>query len=70
MEGRAQSKVKWGVLPLPRSKNGQGIIDPIDQSRALLTKLIIRGFTQGKEIWKGLMLDRCSKCFPRLGAPC
>ena len=68
-EGNARSKVKWDVITLPRSKGGLGIIDPVDQSRALLSKLLIRGFTPGKEIWKILLLDRCSDCFPRLGAP-
>ena len=46
MEGHAQLKVEH-VITLPRSKGGLGIIDPVDQSRALLSKLIIRGFTLG-----------------------
>ena len=41
----------------------------VDQSRALLSKLLIRGFTPGKEIWKVLLLNRCSDCSPQLGAP-
>ena len=35
---------------LPRSKGGLGIIDLVDQSRALLSKLLVRGFTSGQEI--------------------
>ena len=68
-EDNARSKVKWDVITLPRSKGGLGIIDPVDQSRALLSKLLVRGFMPGQEIWKVLLLDRCSDCFPRLGAP-
>ena len=56
-------------ITLPRSKGGFGIIDLVDQSRALLSKMLIRGFTLGQEIWKVLLLDRCSNCSPRLGAP-
>ena len=29
----AQSKVKWEVITLPRSKGGLGIIDLVDQTR-------------------------------------
>ena len=61
--------MKWDVITLPRSKGGLGIIDPVDQSRALLSKLLVRGFMPGQEIWKVLLLDRSSDCFPRLGAP-
>ena len=68
-EGNARSKVEWDVITLPRSKGGLGIIDPMDQSRALLSKLLVRGFMPGQEIWKVLLLDRCSNCFPRLDAP-
>ena len=50
LEGHAQSKVKWDVITLTCSKGGLGIIDPIDQLRALLTQLIVRGFTPGLEI--------------------
>ena len=38
------------VITLPRAKRRLCIIDTVDQSRALLTKLLIRGFTQGQKI--------------------
>ena len=58
-EGNARSKVKWDVITLPRSRGGLGIIDPVDQSRALLSKLLVKGFMSWQEIWKLLLLDRC-----------
>ena len=57
------------LLPLPRSKGGLGIIDLVCQSRPLLSNMLIGGFTPGQEIWKVLLLDRCSDCSPSLGAP-
>ena len=50
MEGNALSKVKWDVITLSGSRGGLGIIDLVDQSRALLSKMLIRGFTPGQEI--------------------
>ena len=56
-EGNARSKVKWDVITLPRSKGALGISDPVDQSRALLSKLLVRGLKPRQEIWKVLLLD-------------
>ena len=55
----AWSKVKWDAITLCHSKGGLGIVDPIDQTRALFTKLSIRGFMPWQEIWKALLLDYC-----------
>jgi hypothetical protein len=38
----ARAKVAWLVITLPTSQGGLGIIDPVDQSKALLTKLVVR----------------------------
>ena len=70
MEGNARTKVKWNVIiTLPHYKGGLGIIDLVDQSRPLLSKLLIIRFTSGQEIWKVLLLDRCSNFSLHLGAP-
>ena len=65
----AAAKVSWEVISLPTKQGGLGIIDPLDQSRALLAKLVVRGFMPGQECWKELFLRRCYECAPRNGAP-
>ena len=69
IEGHAWFKLKWDVITLPPSTWGLCIIDPVDQSRALLSKLIIRGFTMGQERWIVWLLHRCSNFSPSLRAP-
>ena len=59
-EGNARSKVKWIVITLPHSKGGFGIIDPVDQSRALLSKLLVRGFMIAWPLFRLLSSFRCS----------
>ena len=65
----AATKVSWGVISLPTTQAGLGIIDPLDQSRALLAKLVVRWFMPGKECWKELLMRRCYECAPRNGTP-
>ena len=67
-KGHDRSKVKWEVITLLLSKGGLGVIDLVDQRRVLLGKLIFRGFTPSHELCKVLLLNRCSECFPCLGA--
>ncbi|MCO5581971.1 hypothetical protein L7F22_035860 [Adiantum nelumboides] len=50
-----QARVRWSTCTLPTSQGGLGIIDPEMQSRALLTKLIVRGLFPGNEPWKMLL---------------
>ena len=73
MVGRAgeqsMAKVAWSVITLPKGKGGLGIVDPVDQCRALLSKLIVRGFLPGTEIWKTLLRDRIAQCAPVVGQP-
>ena len=40
-EGSARAKVAWSVITLPTSQGGLGIVDPIEQSKALLAKLVV-----------------------------
>ena len=63
------AKVAWSVITLPKVKGGLGIVDPVDQCRALLSKLIVRGFLPGTEIWKTLLRDRIAQCAPVVGQP-
>ena len=48
---------------------GSGIIDPADQNRALLGKLIVRGLLPGDEPWKVLLLQRIQTRAPLTGGP-
>jgi hypothetical protein len=57
----ARAKVKWDTLSLPISKGGLGIIDPKMQSKALLTKLLVRGLTPGGEPWKKLVRHKADQ---------
>ncbi|MCO5592217.1 hypothetical protein L7F22_046215 [Adiantum nelumboides] len=50
-----RARVCWWTVILPTSKGGLGIIDPELQSRALLTKLNVRGLFPGNEPWKMLL---------------
>ena len=43
------AKVAWNVLIQPKINGGLGLIDPLMQSRALLTKFVIRGLLPGAE---------------------
>jgi hypothetical protein len=51
------AKVAWNVLIQPKSNGGLGLIDPLMQSRALLTKFVIRGLLPRSESWKELFLN-------------
>ena len=44
-------------------------MDPVDQSRALLAKLVVRSFLPGEEWWKTLLHNRMSLCAPEVGRP-
>jgi hypothetical protein len=57
----ARAKVKWETLVLPTSQGGLGIIDPKNQSKALLAKLLIRGLEPGGEPWKELLSHKANR---------
>ena len=65
----ARAKVAWGVIIKPKSLGGLGIVDPVDQSRALLAKLVVRSFLPGNEWWKQLLHYRMPECGPMIGKP-
>ncbi|MCO5580302.1 hypothetical protein L7F22_034168 [Adiantum nelumboides] len=48
-------RVSWSTVIMLTSEGGLGIIDREMQSRALLTKLIVRGLFPGNEPWKMLL---------------
>ena len=51
----ARAKVAWSTLTLPKSKGGLGLIDPENQSKAMLAKLLVRGLLPGNETWKMIL---------------
>ena len=57
----------WPVITLPLAKGGLGIIDPADQSRAMLGKFVVRGFLPGVEPWKELLAQRLQARVPPAG---
>ena len=65
--GHARAKVAWTTLILPKSKGGLGLIDPEDQSKALLAQLIVKGKLPGTEPWKMLLKDRMQGFSPQTG---
>jgi hypothetical protein len=65
----ARAKVAWSVITLPTSQGGLGIIDPVDQSKALLSKLVVRSLQPGDELWKLLLKRRMTLCSPTVGRP-
>ncbi|MCO5552845.1 hypothetical protein L7F22_006363 [Adiantum nelumboides] len=50
-----RARVRWSTVILPTSQGSLGIIDREMESRALLTKLIVRGLFPGNEPWKMLL---------------
>ena len=50
-----RARVAWHTCILPREQGGLGIIDPEMQSRALISKCIIRGLFPGNEPWKSFV---------------
>ena len=50
-----RDRVAWHTCILPRSQGGLGIIDPLMQSRALISKCIIQGLFPGDEPWKSFL---------------
>ena len=61
------AKVAWNVLIQPKSNGGLGLIDPLMQSRALLTKFVIRGLLLGSESWKEIFLNQLMQLSPKTG---
>ena len=39
----AKAKVSWSTIVKPLDQGGLGIVDPLQQSKALIAKLVIRG---------------------------
>ena len=70
--GNSTTKVAWAVIIQPRNVNlvrGLGIVDPIDQTRALLGKLVVRCLLLRNELWKSLLRERIVVCSPVIGQP-
>ncbi len=63
----SRAKVAWAVISLPKAQGGLGIIDPVNQSRALLAKLVVRGLQPGIRKWKHLLRYRMALCSPIIG---
>ena len=51
IDSQCSSKVAWNVIMLLDLDGDLGIIDPFDQSEAMLSKLIERGLLPGQEKW-------------------
>ena len=68
-EESAKAKVAWNILIMPKSTGGLGIVDPVDQTRALLSKLVVRVLQAGTEKWKLMLKERIYTCAPIIGQP-
>ena len=55
---RAMAKVGWDVLIRLKRQGRLALIDPFMQSRALLTKLVVKGLLPGIEALKGMLLNQ------------
>ena len=64
---RAVAKVAWDVLVMPKSQGGLALIDPLMQSRALLTKFVVKGLLPGTEAWMGMLLNQLMQLSPKTG---
>ena len=61
----ARAKVSWSTIVKPLDQGGLGIVDPLQQSKALMAKLVIRGLLPGSEPWKQLLFMNCKGFVPR-----
>ena len=61
------AKVAWSILIQPKQKGGLGLIDPFMQSKALLTKHVVRSLLPGQELWKKLWMQHLYKVKPSVG---
>ncbi len=57
----ARAKVAWKTLIQPKSKGGLGLIDPWQQSKALLSKFVVRSLRPDVGPWS-LFLQECLQC--------
>ena len=64
---RAMAKVGWDVLIRLKRQGRLALIDPLMQSRALLTKFVVRGLLPGTEAWKGMLLNHLIRLSPKTG---
>ena len=55
------------MLIQPKIHGGLGLIDPLMQSRALLTKFVIRGLLPRSKVWKGMFLNQLMQLTPKIG---
>ena len=60
-------KVAWTTITTPKHHRGLGIIDPVDQTMALLVKLLVRGLLPGHDPWKLMLAQRLYTCSPHKG---
>ena len=61
------AKVAWTVLIQPKRKGGLGLIDPFMQSKALLSKHVVRSLLPGEELWKKLWIRHLHNVKPSIG---
>ena len=61
------AKVAWTVLIQPKRKGGLGLIDPFMQSKALLSKHVVRSLLPGEELWKKLWIRHLHNDKPSTG---
>ena len=57
----------WDVLITPKSQGGLALIDPLMQSRALLTKFVVRALLPGIEAWKSMLFNHLMQLSPKTG---
>ena len=63
----ARAKVSWSTIVKPLDQGGLGIVDPLQQSKALMAKLVIRGLLPGSEPWKQLLFYELQRFCPKTG---
>lgn len=62
-----RARVAWHTCFLPIDQGGLGIIDPEIQSKALISKCIIRGLFPGNEPWKSFLRHAVQHSVPQRG---
>ena len=63
------AKAAWGCLIKVKNQGGLGLVDPIDQSKTLLGKFMVRSLQPGPELRKLLLREKAELWCPRNGGP-
>ena len=61
----SRAKISWSMIVKSLDQEGLKIVDPLQQSKPLIAKLVIQGLLSGSEPWKQLLFYELQKFCPK-----